>query len=134
MGIKFGILVNKGHHLRQYILIGARNMATFETLKFDNLLLRSLPIDSNEDNYVRTVSGACMSRVPLEPLEKPTMVAYSLSAAELLDISKDQLERQEAAEYMSGSIHLPGAELASHCYCGHQFGYFAGQLGDGAVK
>ena len=28
---------------------------------------------------------------------------------------------------------LPGAEPAAHCYCGHQFGYFSGQLGDGAT-
>ena len=28
---------------------------------------------------------------------------------------------------------FPGAEYAAHCYCGHQFGQFAGQLGDGAT-
>ena len=28
---------------------------------------------------------------------------------------------------------MPGAEYAAHCYCGHQFGQFAGQLGDGAT-
>lgn len=28
---------------------------------------------------------------------------------------------------------MPGAEPHSHCYCGHQFGSFAGQLGDGAA-
>lgn len=34
------------------------------------------------------------------------------------------LQRQRAAA---------GAEPAAHCYCGHQFGQFAGQLGDGAA-
>ena len=28
---------------------------------------------------------------------------------------------------------IPGSETAAHCYCGHQFGVFAGQLGDGAA-
>uniref|UniRef100_A0A3B4AR62 Selenoprotein O n=1 Tax=Periophthalmus magnuspinnatus TaxID=409849 RepID=A0A3B4AR62_9GOBI len=28
---------------------------------------------------------------------------------------------------------MPGSEPAAHCYCGHQFGQFAGQLGDGAA-
>jgi uncharacterized protein YdiU (UPF0061 family) len=28
---------------------------------------------------------------------------------------------------------MPGSERAAHCYCGHQFGSFAGQLGDGAA-
>lgn len=34
---------------------------------------------------------------------------------------------------MSGNVLLPGMDPAAHCYCGHQFGNFAGQLGDGAV-
>jgi uncharacterized protein YdiU (UPF0061 family) len=33
----------------------------------------------------------------------------------------------------SGNKLLAGAEPAAHCYCGHQFGSFAGQLGDGAT-
>uniref|UniRef100_A0A8D0N2L3 Selenoprotein O n=1 Tax=Sus scrofa TaxID=9823 RepID=A0A8D0N2L3_PIG len=33
----------------------------------------------------------------------------------------------------SGNALLPGSEPAAHCYCGHQFGQFAGQLGDGAA-
>ena len=34
---------------------------------------------------------------------------------------------------MSSSQILPGSEPAAHCYCGHQFGNFAGQLGDGCA-
>ncbi|KAJ1517906.1 hypothetical protein HMI55_005016 [Coelomomyces lativittatus] len=34
-------------------------------------------------------------------------------------------------EYFSGRKLIPGSEPWSHCYGGHQFGYFAGQLGDG---
>ena len=30
-------------------------------------------------------------------------------------------------------MEIPGTDPAAHCYCGHQFGYFAGQLGDGAA-
>ncbi|OXB61887.1 hypothetical protein ASZ78_005793 [Callipepla squamata] len=40
---------------------------------------------------------------------------------------------EEAALYFSGNRLLPGSEPAAHCYCGHQFGSFAGQLGDGAA-
>jgi hypothetical protein len=39
------------------------NYSTFETLKFDNLVLRTLPIDSISENYVREVKNACFSRV-----------------------------------------------------------------------
>lgn len=34
-----------------------------DKVKFDNLALKVLPVDSVEENYVRTVSGACFSRV-----------------------------------------------------------------------
>jgi hypothetical protein len=34
-----------------------------EKIKFDNLALKTLPIDPVEENYVRSVSGACFSKV-----------------------------------------------------------------------
>jgi len=36
-----------------------------EGIRFDNLALRVLPIDPVEENYVRSVSGACFSKVNL---------------------------------------------------------------------
>ena len=37
--------------------------------------------------------------------------------------------------YLSGNVIIPesGCEPYAHCYSGHQFGSFAGQLGDGAA-
>lgn len=108
-------------------------MATLETLHMDNLALRSLPIDQELKNYVRQVSGACFSRVEPTPVENPSTVAFSISAMSLLDLSEDELQRDDFAEFFSGNKILPGAEPSAHCYCGHQFGYFSGQLGDGAT-
>jgi Protein adenylyltransferase SelO len=34
---------------------------------------------------------------------------------------------------MAGNTLLPGSDPAAHCYAGFQFGYYAGQLGDGAA-
>jgi hypothetical protein len=36
---------------------------TLDTLNFDNLALKTLPVDSIEENYVREVRNACFSRV-----------------------------------------------------------------------
>ncbi|EDO49000.1 predicted protein [Nematostella vectensis] len=108
-------------------------MATLETLTFDNLALRSLPIDKETKNYVRQVEGACFSLVEPAPVSNPKTVVFSESALELLDLHKAEIERQEFAQYFSGNKLLPGTRPASHCYCGHQFGYFSGQLGDGAA-
>ena len=108
-------------------------MATLETLNFDNLALRALPIDKEVKNYVRQVSGACFSRVEPTPVENATTVAYSSQAMSLLDLPEDELKRVDFAEFFSGNKLLPGAQPSAHCYCGHQFGYFSGQLGDGAA-
>lgn len=121
------------HRLRRFVCGISSNMATLETLDFDNLVLRRLPIDSETTNYVRTVRGACFSKVSPTPVDNPVTVACSASAMSLLDLPQQELERGDFTEYFCGNKLLPGSETAAHCYCGHQFGYFAGQLGDGAA-
>ena len=110
-----------------------RNMATLESLKFDNLALRTLPIDPIKENYVRQVKGSCFSLVNPTPVKNPVVVVHSEGAMKLLDLSREQVERPDFVDYFSGNKKLAGSETASHCYCGHQFGSFAGQLGDGAA-
>lgn len=108
-------------------------MTTLETLNFDNLALRSLPIDTVTDNYVRSVAGACFSKVKPTPVDKPSLVAVSQPALDLLGIPPSEINRDDFVQYFSGNRLLPGSDPAAHCYCGHQFGYFSGQLGDGAT-
>uniref|UniRef100_A0A8C9VEA8 Selenoprotein O n=1 Tax=Scleropages formosus TaxID=113540 RepID=A0A8C9VEA8_SCLFO len=105
-----------------------------ERLRFDNAALRRLPLDPSEEPGTRTVRGACFSRVRPQPLPAPRFVAVSAPALTLLGLdAQEVLQDPLASEYMSGSRVLPGSEPAAHCYCGHQFGQFAGQLGDGAA-
>lgn len=108
-------------------------MATLETLHFDNLVLRTLPLDKEKANFTRSVPDACFSRVVPEPVKKPRTVCYSPEVLALLDLPESECKRGDFAKYLSGSVLLPGAEPAAHCYCGFQFGYFSGQLGDGAA-
>ncbi|XP_062519846.1 protein adenylyltransferase SelO, mitochondrial-like [Corticium candelabrum] len=108
-------------------------MATFETLCFDNAVLRTLPIDDIKENFVRRVRGACFSLISPTPVKKPKLVAFSRSAMGLLDLGDEEMKRADAAVYFSGNCLLFGSVTAAHCYCGHQFGRFAGQLGDGAA-
>lgn len=110
-----------------------KNMATLETLQFDNLALRSLPLDEEKENYVRQVPGACFSLVDPTPVQNPVTVAYSSHVFSLIDLPDSELTRKDFAEYFSGNKILPGSKTAAHCYCGHQFGSFSGQLGDGAA-
>ncbi|KAM7002880.1 selenoprotein O1 [Tautogolabrus adspersus] len=105
-----------------------------ERLDFDNVALRRLPLDQSEEPGVRQVKGACFSPVKPSPLTQPQFVAVSHEALALLGLSGDQvLNDPLGPDYLSGSRVMPGSEPAAHCYCGHQFGQFAGQLGDGAA-
>ncbi|GCC33996.1 hypothetical protein chiPu_0012469 [Chiloscyllium punctatum] len=107
------------------------------SLPFDNLALRSLPLEPSRESGSRQVPAACFSRVRPAPVQRPRLVACSLPALGLLGLQGDELQgsvqEQELADYFSGNRELPGSEPAAHCYCGHQFGNFAGQLGDGAA-
>ncbi|KAG8517983.1 Protein adenylyltransferase SelO, mitochondrial, partial [Galemys pyrenaicus] len=115
-------------------------------LRFDNRALRALPVETpppgpeGAPSAPRPVPGACFSRVRPAPLSQPRVVALSEPALELLglgappaDAAAREAREAEAALFFSGNALLPGAEPAAHCYCGHQFGQFAGQLGDGAA-
>lgn len=108
--------------------------SSLERLDFDNIALKKLPLDPSEEPGVRQVKGACFSRVKPQPLTKPRFVAVSHKALELLGLNGEEvLNDPLGPEYLSGSKVMPGSEPAAHCYCGHQFGHFAGQLGDGAA-
>ncbi|XP_032738619.1 protein adenylyltransferase SelO, mitochondrial isoform X2 [Lontra canadensis] len=115
-------------------------------LRFDNRALRALPVETppagpeGAPSSPRPVPGACFSRVRPAPLRQPRLVALSEPALALLglgappaDAAAREAREAEAALFFSGNALLPGAEPAAHCYCGHQFGQFAGQLGDGAA-
>jgi serine/tyrosine/threonine adenylyltransferase len=100
-------------------------------LQFENRFIRDLPGDSELRNFLRPVRRACYSRVSPTPVSNPRLVAYSREVAELLDLHTDPLTTNEFAEVFAGNRLLPGMEPFAMCYGGHQFGSWAGQLGDG---
>ncbi|KAM5171107.1 protein adenylyltransferase SelO, mitochondrial [Mantella aurantiaca] len=125
--------------MKRAVQSSAAPASSLRSLRFDNRALRRLPVepgDGQDDDAVRSrqVPGACFSPVRPTPVENPKVVALSQPALSLLgvQIGGDE-EEEEAARYFSGNRLLPGSRPAAHCYCGHQFGSFAGQLGDGAA-
>ena len=120
------------HIFKKIVYQHSRAMSFWKQIRFDNVALKSLPIDSETSNFVRQVPGACFSKVDPTPVTNPQIVAVSLSALDLLDIQNTYIDKL-FTEYFAGNTKLSGSETAAHCYCGHQFGVFAGQLGDGAA-
>lgn len=71
-------------------------------------------------------------------MTNPRLIAYSPDALALLGIDPPPAGETDAfeeklASFLSGNSLPEGAATYAHCYCGHQFGGFAGQLGDGAA-
>jgi uncharacterized protein YdiU (UPF0061 family) len=104
---------------------------TLEDLSFDNRFLRELPTDSETANHTREVFGACSSRVLPTPVAAPKRVAYAREVAANLDLTSAACESDEFAEVFAGNRQLAGMDPYAMCYGGHQFGNWAGQLGDG---
>lgn len=106
-------------------------ISTLDDLNFDNRFIRELPADTETLNNRRQVIGACYSRVLPTPVANPKMVAYSREVAELLDLPKDVCESDDFVQVFAGNRLATGMEPYATCYGGHQFGFWAGQLGDG---
>ena len=102
-----------------------------EGLRFDNRFVAELPADPISDNYRRAVEGACYSWVKPTVVAQPKLVAYAHEVAAQLDLSKAACESALFAEVFAGNVLLPGMQPYATCYGGHQFGNWAGQLGDG---
>ncbi|MGY6274501.1 protein adenylyltransferase SelO [Methylomonas sp. MgM2] len=103
----------------------------FAALSFDNRFVRELPADPDTDNYRRQVYQACYSLVRPKAAKAPRLLAYSREMAELLGLSEEACLSDEFCQVFVGNRLTRGMEPYATCYGGHQFGYWAGQLGDG---
>jgi protein adenylyltransferase len=97
-----------------------------EKLSFENTFVRDLPADPVLTNVPRQVSNACYTRVEPTPVAAPRLLAWSHDLAEYLGIL-----RPDSPDLLAGNRVLPGMQPYAARYGGHQFGHWAGQLGDG---
>jgi len=100
------------------------------TARFDNAFVRELPADPESGRRRRYVEGL-YSRVEPTPVAAPRLIAYSREVAALLDIDPAETATPEFAQVFGGNVLVPGMEPYAANYGGHQFGNWAGQLGDG---
>ena len=105
-----------------------------DSVNFDNQFVRSLPADPNGVNSRRQVRNACYSRVLPTKVADPKLIAWSKEVADLLDIDGDPFATSDVADVFGGNRVLSGMDPFAMCYGGHQFGNWAGQLGDGRAN
>ncbi len=104
---------------------------SLESLRFDNSFVRELPGDAEQGTHRREIAEACYSRVAPTPTSAPRLVIHSAEVAALLGLNLEACESARFTEVFSGNAILAGMDPFASCYGGHQFGNWAGQLGDG---
>lgn len=102
---------------------------SFDTLRYARRFVDALPGDSSEARGSRQVLGACHSTVKPTPVRAPKMLVWVPEVARLLGL--DEQPREEFAHILAGNKLVEGMAPYAACYGGHQFGHWAGQLGDG---
>ena len=101
------------------------------SLRFDNALIDTLPGDPEPRVFPRQVQAALWSAVEPTPVAAPQLLAHSREVAAELGFSEADVTSPEFAQVFAGNALLPGMQPFATNYGGHQFGHWAGQLGDG---
>jgi len=104
---------------------------SLSTLTFNNRFVEGLPADNETDNHRRQVLSACYSFVNPTVVAAPKLVAFSSEVAELLGLSDEDCQTDDFTQVFAGNQLLADMRPHAQCYGGHQFGNWAGQLGDG---
>jgi len=109
----------------------ALKLADLCELAFEASFVRELPGDPLLHNVSRAVRDACYTRVNPTPVAAPRLLGWSEALGESLGIAPPSSPAAPAVEVLAGNRVLEGMAPYAARYGGHQFGVWAGQLGDG---
>lgn len=84
------------------------------------------------DHQFASLPGVFYTEMPAEGVAaKPELLAVDTSVAEKIGLNIADFDAHTLAAIFSGNQPLPGGRPLAMVYSGHQFGVWAGQLGDG---
>ena len=92
---------------------------------------KELPADPVLENGRRQVVESAFSYVKPRNTSGPKLIHVSDEVAELIGLKPEDKNTDLFLQVFSGNYVLEGTKPFSMCYGGHQFGHWAGQLGDG---
>ncbi|WP_223032742.1 protein adenylyltransferase SelO [Hanstruepera marina] len=101
------------------------------TLKLKNTFTDELPADKNLENSRRQVFNACYSYVGPQKTSNPELIHVSSDLTNTLGLDEGYTKSKAFLNVFSGNMVVEGTTPYAMCYGGHQFGHWAGQLGDG---
>jgi uncharacterized protein YdiU (UPF0061 family) len=102
----------------------------FDQALFENTFVDELRGEVSGSRGARQVPGYHYSRVAPTPVADPHLLAWSDEMGAFLGLEKPPT-RGPAVAALAGNLVLPGMKPFAARYGGHQFGNWAGQLGDG---
>jgi uncharacterized protein YdiU (UPF0061 family) len=100
-------------------------------LKIDETFIHALPGDPNLSNERRQVRQACYSFVKPTIPANPHIIHIAKDVADQIGLKAEELNTESFLNIFSGKEILPNTNPFAMAYAGHQFGHWAGQLGDG---
>ena len=100
-------------------------------LNLQDTFNKELPADPNLNNTRRQVKEACFSFVTPRIPSSPKLLHVSKEMARAIGLDQDDWRSDKFLKVFSGSEKIEGTNPYAMCYGGHQFGHWAGQLGDG---
>ncbi len=106
------------------------NPVSLENFLLKQLFTDALPGEQSPSNYPHEVPDTLWSPVQPVPAVDPVLIAWSTEMADLLGIDIEQNPRK-SAQIFTGTKTPQGSIPYAMRYGGHQFGNWAGQLGDG---
>jgi uncharacterized protein YdiU (UPF0061 family) len=101
-----------------------------QDLSFGTRFQRALPVDPDVRPWSREVRGAGWSRATPSPVAAPRLIGWAEEVGALLGVARPE-STGPSVDVLAGNRVPTGAEPFAACYGGHQFGQWAGQLGDG---
>ena len=100
-------------------------------LKTNDTFNKELPADTNKTNSPRQVFEAAFSDATPRIPSAPKLIHASTETAEMIGLNSEDIQSEEFLNIFSGNKILEKTSPYAMCYGGHQFGSWAGQLGDG---
>ena len=104
-------------------------MQNLSSKEYKNEFVQAFDGDESGDLQPRQTPGVLYSKALPTPVSKPTLLAWSEELGRELRIEKPNTP--EDLEVLAGNLVTPSMHPYAACYAGHQFGHWAGQLGDG---
>jgi hypothetical protein len=106
-------------------------LVSLAAMPWDDDFVRSLPGDHSGNPASRQLHGVAYALAAPTAVAAPRLLAWADEVGALLGVARPVDDADPTVAMLAGNLVAPGARPYAACYGGHQFGHWAGQLGDG---